>query len=216
MKFNKKEFISYFIKRGGITFFDKSALSQYTGKPSTVYFNWRTLSENVESADKCANFIIKFVLENNINPDCFVGVPEGTTKLAPILQYKWVKEYKKGRDILPSIRVNDKDHGSIKDRSFLVVPSGKIVLVEDIVVKGESLKRILNRLEKAKITPYAIIVLSTRMKPRYYNSFIKFLKKRNIKLYSLSEEKEVVEEAVKILKPSEEIIKDLRERGKID
>lgn len=218
MKFNKKEFISFFIKNKGISFFDKSAVSQYSGKPSTIYFNWRTIAEDVNNLDKCADFVIQFVQDNKINPDCFVGVPEGATKLAIILQYKWAKKYEKGKNtnIMPFIRAKVKDHGAIKDRAFLGLPKGKIVLIEDIVCRGKGIKQTLKKLEKAEIVPYAIIVLSDRMQPKYKTRFLKALKKQRIKFYSMSQEKEVAEQAVKLLKPSKQIMNKLREKGKID
>ncbi|MBU0907406.1 MAG: hypothetical protein KKE05_04595 [Nanoarchaeota archaeon] len=215
MVFNKKKFISFFIKNGGITFFDKSAIAKYSGKPSTIYFNWRTVAEDVYTLEKCADYIIPFVQDHKINPDCFVGVPEGATKLAIITQFKWAK--KPGRKIhkISYVRGNLKRHGVPKDRNFLGIPEGKVVLLEDIVYKGGGILDTIKKLKKVNTKPHAIIVLSDRTNKKSKQRLLKILSKEKIKFYSLTQEREVVEEAVRILKPSEKMINKLKARGRL-
>ncbi len=215
MRFNKKKFITFFVKNKGITFFDKSAKGKYTGNPSTIYFNWRTIAEDVHNLDKCADYVIQFIQDKKMNPDCFLGVPEGATKLALLLQYKWVKKYKKN-PILPFVRGNAKKHGTPKDRDFLGVPKGKIILIEDVVARGGAIIDTLKKLKKIKVVPYAIIALSDRTDKKSKNKLMKILHREKIRFYSLTNQKEVVEEAVKILKPPKKVIEKLKEREKID
>lgn len=215
MKFNKKKFIEFFIKNKGVSFFDKGTVGKYSGKPSARYFNWRTISEDVNLIDKCADYVIQFVLDKRINPDCFLGIPEGATKLALILQYKWARKYRK-KTILPFVRGKVKEHGSPKDRNFLGVPEGKILLIEDVVVRGGAVIETIKRLKKLKIRPYAVLALSDRTCLDSNNTLIRFLKKNKIRFYSLTNQKEVVAEAIKILKPSKEILDRLEKLGKIN
>lgn len=215
MEFDKKKFIKFFIENNGVTFFDKSALAKYSNKPSTVYFNWRLISEDVYLVDKCADYIINFVQDKKINPDCFLGIPEGATKLAIILQYKWVKKYKKNKSSLPFVRGSVKKHGALKDRIFLGIPKGKVVLIEDVVSRGGAILDTLKKLEKIRIVPYAIICLSDRTNEESRKKLMKILNKKKIKFYSLTIQNEVIEEAVRILNPSKKIIEKLKKHGKI-
>jgi len=215
MEFNKKKFIEFFIKNGGISFFDKSSKGKYSGKPSTIYFNWRTISEDVYNLEKCAEHVISYLQNKKIKADCFVGVPEGATKLAIILQYKWAKKstkFKKGSHNMSFVRGKSKEHGVPKDRDFLGIPKGKIILIEDIVYRGGGVIDTLKKLRKVKVVPHCIIALSDRTNKEYKNKLIKYLSKRKIKYYPITTEKEVLQEAIKILKPSTKIVAKLKER----
>jgi len=218
MSFNKKKFITFFIKNKGISFFDKSAKGKYSRKAVPIYFNWRTISENVNTLEECANYVISFIQEKKLNPDCFIGVPEGATKLAIILQYKWAKKFRKQKketSVLSLIRGNSKKHGMLKDRDFLGIPKGRVILLEDIIARGGAVIDALKKLKKVKVIPYAVVVLSDRTNGKYKAKLMRFLSKNNIRYYSLSNSKEVVKKAIMILKPSKKVITKLKEIGEI-
>jgi len=218
MKFKKEQFIKFFINNGGISFFDKNAKAKYSGKPSTIYFNWRTIVEDVYNLEKCANYVISYIKAKKLNPDCFLGVPEGASKLAVIMQYKWARtsgKYKKGSHIMALARGNSKKHGMPKDRDFLGIPKRKVFLIEDIASRGGAIIDIIKKLKKVNITPYAVIVLSDRTNKETKTKLLKFLSTKKIRYYAITNQKEVVEKAVEILKPPKEIINKLKERGKI-
>jgi len=42
-------------------------------------------------SDKLSDYVMAFVEDSGLQPDCFYGVPEGATKLGIITQYKWAK-----------------------------------------------------------------------------------------------------------------------------
>ena len=217
--FNKKNFIRLLISNQGISFFDTSAKGKYSGKPATVYFNWRTVLEDTYNLEKCAKYVIDYMCEKRINADCFVGVPEGATKLAVLLQYLWAKKsgmLKKSSDTSVIIRGKIKEHGVAKDREFLGVPKGDIILIEDIIYRGGAIMDALNKLKKIDALPKAIIVLSDRTNPEYKNKINNYLLKHNIKFYAITSEKEVIKEAVTLLRPSDNIIRKLKSAGKLD
>ncbi len=219
MKFRKKQFIEFFINNGGVSFFGKNIKGKYSGKPPTIYFNWRTIVEDVYNLEKCADYVISYVESKGLNPDCFLGIPEGASKLAILMQYRWAKKsgkYKKGSHVIPLARGRPKEYGMPKDREFLGIPKGKVFLIEDIVARGGGIKDTIKKLKKLRIVPYAIIVLCDRTKEKNKTKLLKFLSKKKIKYYALTNEKEVVEKAVKMLKPSKEVISKLKELGKIE
>lgn len=153
MGFDKQGFIRFFINNGGISFFNKNIKGKYSGKPATIYFNWRTISEDVYSLEKCVDYILSYVKFKKLNPDCFLGIPEGASKLAILMQYKWAKrstKYAQGSHIMPLIRGKSKKHGMIKDRFLLGLPKGKVFLIEDIAYRGEQLLMPLRNLKKIK------------------------------------------------------------------
>ena len=91
------------------------------------------------------------------------------------------------------------------------------IIVEDRSRDGslKILQKAAKKCKKIKVVPYAIIVLSDRTNEESKNKLLKILNKNNIKFYSLTNEKEVIKEAIRILKPSKEIIKKLKDLGKI-
>lgn len=218
MKFKKEQFIKFFINNGGVSFFDKKIKGKYSKKPSLIYFNWRTITEDVYNLEKCADYVISYVKSKKLSPDCFLGVPEGASKLAIIMQYKWAKnsrKYRGGSHVVSLVRGKLKKYGMPKDREFLGIPKGKVCLVEDIVFRGEGLKDTIKKLKKIKIVPYVVVVLCDRTNEENKTKLLKFLSKRKIKYYAITHEKEVIEKTIKMLKPSQKVINKLKNLEKI-
>ncbi|MFX1316499.1 MAG: hypothetical protein ACFE9T_11585 [Promethearchaeota archaeon] len=160
----QKEFNEFILKNDVIGFFEEP-LRLKSNRLSYFYINWRNVSEDVFLIDKLTDYIITFVRYLNLNPDCFYGVPEGATKIGIITQYKWAKKqanYGSGAYILPMGRANPKDHGDPKDRFFLGMPKGNIIIIEDVTTTGGSLITTIRNLKENEVSIIAAIGITNR------------------------------------------------------
>ena len=164
MKWNKDNFYKFIISQNVVGFF-KEPIRLKSGRLSYWYVNWRNVAEDVHSIDLLSNYIIEFVKYLGLKPDCFYGVPEGATKLGIICQYKWAKDqpnYKKGMYILSMGRVKPKEHGDPKDKFFLGIPKGKVIILEDVTTTGGSLIETIDKLNQIDVSIIAAIGLTNR------------------------------------------------------
>ena len=160
----KKNFYEFIIKNKVIGFF-KEPIRLKSNRLSYFYINWRNVSEDVNLIDKLTDYIISFVESLNLKPDCFYGVPEGASKIGIITQFKWAqkqKNYYTGTYILPMGRGKPKDHGEPKDRFFLGMPQGKVIIIEDVTTTGGSLITSIQNLKAIKVDIIAAIGITNR------------------------------------------------------
>ncbi|MFO7796531.1 MAG: hypothetical protein ACQERB_01365 [Promethearchaeati archaeon] len=185
----KEDFTNFILKNNIIGFF-KDPITLKSGRVSYWYVNWRDISSDVYLIDKLTDFIIKFVNELNLNPDCFFGVPEGATKLGIITQYKWAKmqeDFRKNNYILSMGRGSPKKHGDPKDRYYLGIPDGKVIILEDVTTTGQSLIDIINQFSILNIDIQAAISLTNRNERRSDGKTVKeLIMRKNIPYYSMS------------------------------
>ncbi|PKM92259.1 MAG: hypothetical protein CVU81_01395 [Euryarchaeota archaeon HGW-Euryarchaeota-1] len=167
--FNQAKFNDFVIKSGIIGFF-KEPIKLKSGRMSNWYVNWRNVSEDVGGIDKLSDFVTGFIKAHKLKPDCIYGVPEGATKLGIITQYKWTKmqpDYSEKKYVLPMGRGKIKGHGDPKDRYFVGVPSGNVVVLEDVTTTGGSLINTLKSLMLLRgVKVIAAIGLTNRNKVR--------------------------------------------------
>lgn len=163
-RFNQETFNNFVLESGIIGFF-KEPIKLKSGKFSTWYVNWRTVAEDVYLIDKLTDFVISFVISHKLEVDTFYGVPEGASKLGVLTQYKWAKAQKnfaKGSHNLAMGRGKEKDHGDPKDRSFLAMPKGRTIIIEDVTSTGGSLIATIEKLRGLGINVVAAIALTNR------------------------------------------------------
>ena len=137
-----------------------------SGRKSRWYVNWRDVISNTFDLETVARYILDFVKKTTLEPDCFIGVPEGATKLGFMTNYFRFREGLSTpfEHILPMFRVKPKTHGDPRDRYFVGSPKGKVIILEDVTTIGLSLlERIaeLRELEDANVI--AAISLTNRM-----------------------------------------------------
>jgi len=168
-KFNQQKFNQFIIGNNVIGFFQQP-ITLKSGRTSYCYVNWRNISNDVFLMDQLTDFVIDFVKDKNLQPDCFYGVPEGATKLGILTQYKWAKKspfYGPFSHILAMGRGKPKDHGEIKDKFFVGVPQGKLIILEDVTTTGYSLLQSISTIKKIKkANIIAAIGLTNRMEKR--------------------------------------------------
>ncbi|MHA2287199.1 MAG: orotate phosphoribosyltransferase [Promethearchaeota archaeon] len=191
MSWEQEKYIFYdFIFENNVIGFFDELITLKSGRKSNWYINWRTVAEDVFLLDKVSEFLLLYVKHLKLKPDCFYGVPEGATKLGVITQYKWAfndKEIKPGKYVLSMGRGKPKDHGALKDRYFLGVPKGNVILVEDTTTTGSSMLKAIDDLADNKVNIIAAIGLSNRNELRDDGDTVeKAIKKKGIQYYAMS------------------------------
>jgi orotate phosphoribosyltransferase len=186
---SKEDFYQFIMDNDVIGIFDKS-IKLKSGRLSYFYVNWRNIASNVFLIDKLTDYIISFAEELNLQLDCFIGVPEGATKLGILTQYKWAKrqkDFKSKKYILPMARGKIKKHGDPKDKAYIGVPMGNIVILEDVTTTGESLLKLINQLLELNVKITATISLTNRNEIRPDGRTIEeILKEKEISYYAMS------------------------------
>lgn len=167
-QFDQNEFNRFILENEVIGFFD-TPITLKSGRQSNWYVNWRTITEDVFLTEKLSDFLISFIVANELRPDCIYGVPEGATKLGIISQCEWAKSftnYNIGSHVLAMGRGKPKDHGDPKDRYFLGMPKGKIAIVEDVTTTGGSLLFSIDQIAESGGEVIVAISLTDRMERR--------------------------------------------------
>jgi len=203
----KKNFVEFIFNQEVIGFF-KEPLKLKSGRLSYWYVNWRNVAEDVYSMDKLTDFVFEFIEDLNLKPDCFYGVPEGATKLGVIAQYKWAKRNsaQKNEYVLSMGRARPKEHGDPKDKFFLGVPRGKVIVLEDVTTTGGSLIQTIHKLESINTNIIAAIGLTNRNELRDDGRSVKqAISDLGIKYYAMSDALELIPELYHKSLPGKEI-----------
>ena len=212
MSWDKNKFNSFIIENNIIGFFEKP-LKLKSGRDSYWYVNWRNIAEDTFLIDKLTDYLIDFVSRLELKPDCFYGVPEGATKLGIITQFKWAKiQSDYGQNVYKLVmgRAKPKEHGDPKDKYFLGIPNGKVIILEDVTTTGGSLLQTINNLKDIGINIIAAIGLTNRNELRDDGKSVEqIILDKNVKYYSMSNAIELLPKIYKKLKPGEFIAKNI-------
>jgi len=212
MNWNKESFNGFILSQKVIGFFS-APLKLKSGRLSYWYVNWRNVAEDVYSIDALSDFVLSFVNDLGLKPDVFYGVPEGATKLGVICQYNWAKtqkDYTKRSHILSMGRAKPKEHGDPKDRYFLGMPSGKVILLEDVTTTGGSLLETIDKLKEIDVDIIAAIGLTNRNELRDDKKSVEdAVTEKGVKYYAMSNALELLPILYQKLKPEDEIGKHI-------
>ncbi|MHA2392882.1 MAG: hypothetical protein ACXAEX_13120 [Promethearchaeota archaeon] len=210
MKWNKDDFYKFIIRQEVIGFFD-TPIKLKSGRLSYWYVNWRNVAEDAHSIDILSDYIIAFVKNLGLKPDCFYGVPEGATKLGIICQYKWAKsqpDFKRGGYRLTMGRAKPKEHGDPKDKYFLGVPQGNLIILEDVTTTGGSLIESIERLKQIDLSIIAAIGLTNRNELRDDKKSVESaVNEKNVQYYAMSNAIDLLPK----LKPEKELAKKIED-----
>jgi orotate phosphoribosyltransferase len=203
-----------FMITNGIINVSKTPITLRSGKKSHWYINWRIAFERVSLINQLSDMILSKMIADGILPDCFYGVPESASKLATILQYKYTigarfdspTHY---RNQLPMGRGKPKDHGMMEDRFFLGTPSGRTVIIEDVITTGGKLLQEVEKIEahtEAEIV--AIVVLTDRTDHESFNNITKNV---NAPIIVMANGHKVLQQAIQELNIPQNVLQSLKE-----
>jgi len=208
MKFDQEEFNQFVLDNNVIGFFEEQKTLK-SGRKSHWYVNWRNVAEDVFLLDKLSDFVLDFTKDNDLEPECFYGVPEGATKLALDTQTKFAKQssgYCPGSHVLSMGRGKPKEHGAAKDKYFLGMPRGPTIILEDVTTTGGSLLSTIDNLVQAEIPIIAAFGLTNRMELNNDRISVKqAVEQKGIIYKHLSDALTLLPQAYKILNPGEKI-----------
>jgi len=207
---DKIAFHNFIIKNNVIGFF-KEPVKLKSGRLSYWYVNWRNVAADTYLLDKLTDFVISFIKSLKIKPDCFYGVPEGASKLGIITQYKWAQlqeDYGPGAFPLSMGRGKPKTHGDPKDRFFLGIPKGNVIILEDTTTTGGSLINTINDLTDFNIKIIAAIGLTNRNELRDDGKSVEdIVKTKGIQYFAMSNALELLPK----LNPNKNIVIHIEE-----
>ena len=214
ISFNQEEFNNFVLDRNVIGFF-KEPRTLASGRESHWYANWRNVASDVCSLDILADYVLGFIENTGLQPDCYYGVPEGATKLGIITQYKLAMRspfHRFGSHSLAMGRGKPKNHGDPKNKYFIGQPIGKTIVLEDVTTTGGSLLRTIDNLLEVKTKIIAAVSLINRMELGYDGHSIKeAIETKRIPYLSMSNALELLPKAYKLLNPGENIAKAIEE-----
>ncbi|MGC9599124.1 MAG: hypothetical protein ABSE18_01940 [Minisyncoccia bacterium] len=212
--FDQNAFEAFMLDHGVVGFSEK-LMKMKSGRLCPWYANWRTVAEDVRSIDELTDYVIAFVEDLGLSPDCFYGVPEGATKLGVLTQNKWAKkqpDYTSRPYVLAMGRGKPKEHGAVKDQHFLGLPRGKTIVLEDAVTTGGSLLTTVDILLEAKVNIIATLALTNRSERRDDGTTVaQVLKEKDIPYYALTNATEFLPKLFEKLQPGEIVRKELEE-----
>lgn len=117
-----------------------------SGQRSHFYAQWRDPQKDMFALCYIAKQVVAFAHSLELDPDCFVGVPEGATKLGLFASY--FNAVKSGffgplTHCAPMMRAQPKTkHGIVAnpaDTHYNGAPSGRVVVIEDVTTTGGSM-----------------------------------------------------------------------------
>jgi orotate phosphoribosyltransferase len=107
-------------------------------------------------------------------------------------------------------RAKPKEHGDPKDKYFLGIPSGKVIILEDVTTTGGSLLQTINSLKDIGVKIIAAIGLTNRNELRDDGKSVEeIILDKNVKYYSMSDAIELLPKIYNKLKPGEIVAKNI-------
>ncbi len=184
-----KEFFNNLLLDNALINFSQEPIILSSGEESNTYVNWRNILTDAFSVDKLSDYIISIVKEKNLDPDSFYGVPESMSLIGGITQLKWASQsnnYQIGSHTLSIGRGKPKEHGAEEDKYFIGKPTGKTIILEDVIKTGKSLLKEIRNIEDKDCQVISAIALTDRMETSKRDCFNNELKSLRVKYYPLS------------------------------
>ena len=147
--FNELEFYR-FILDNDLFRFGETVLA--SGRKSCFKLDWEPALTKLRTLDYVARSVLAKVNDLGLEPDLFIGVPEGVTSLGVAIQLLWAE--KTGLDNLVISRKNEGYVGNPAHQ--------QIVYIEDTATTGGSIVRELEKAVKHQAWPTVVISLADR------------------------------------------------------
>lgn len=219
--YKQSDFDEFLVDNDVVEFREKK-VKLSSGRRSNLYINTRNLMEDVVTFDKLMYYVNSFLHDKHFEPDYFIGVPEGMTKLGLIMTYNkakmdlmfsyesYLSEGYSKKYPLPMARGRVKKHGSEKDKYFLGSLEGRAVIFEDVLTSGDSAITLVKNLQDNNAKVKAVVGLVDRLELRKDGlSVAEKMKKEGIDYYSMSSTKTLLPLAYSRLNPSKSLIRKI-------
>ena len=211
-EFRQEEFNNFILDNNVIGFFEEPVQLK-SGRFSSWYVNWRTVSEDVYLCERLSEYVIAFTQDLGFELDCFYGVPEGATKLGLAVQTNYAKkspDYGPGSHTLSMGRGKPKSHGVPKDKYFVGQPKGDTIVLEDVTTTGGSLLEEIAKLKENDTILDAAIALTNRMEKTDKGVSVKrVIESAGVPYFAMSDAHELLPEAYGHEQPGELVRRNL-------
>ena len=141
-------------------FFDPS-IKLKSGRDGYYYFDIRNVRNSREVQHRFAKYIYNFSREKCMEPDVFLGVPEGATPLG--IAVTELIDYRDDTPV-PVLRTAPKGHGDPRDVASVghLTRGMKVVIVEDVTTTGQSSIKYVLQAQNAGVDILGFIAIVNR------------------------------------------------------
>ena len=216
--FNQAEFINFAFDKiisHGLVDFPEEATEFSSGRECHCKINWRSIMNDSALMDVLSDYVLAFAADSRLHPSCFYGVPEATSKLGLITQFKWAKQQP---DVgvksysLPMGRGKPKERGPLEEREFCGIPEGDVVVLEDTITTGGSVLKEIERIRKANADVIGVVVLTDRLELRDDGrSAREAVESLGVYYGALSDAFQLIVPAYEVLKPRDELARKVED-----
>ena len=211
--FDKEDYEKFLFDTNCVGFFDPP-ITLKSGRPGHWYVNMRDALQTEETKYTLARFVYDFIIQEDLKPDHFLGVPDGATPVAQVCNS--FIDYKARSETPASIlRAGKKAHGDPQNRySVGPLKSGShVVLIEDVTTTGGSSMEQILRLQELGVWIDRLVSCVSRYERRDRGRTVPDVleKDYHINYSALTDARTLLPKAVDLFSPSEQLIKDIEE-----
>ena len=123
-----------------------------SGRKSVYKLELSELLGHRSSLDYLIESVISKTMDLGLNPNTFMGVPQGCSALGALTQYHWSE-----------LTFNDCIAVSRVGEGYVMKPAGKTVLLEDVVTTAGSVLKELDKAYREQVEIIGVIALIDRM-----------------------------------------------------
>ena len=197
-----------------VGFFDPAIVLK-SGRPGHWYINMRSAVNSLPERRRLAKFIYDFAVDNQIEPDYFMGVPDGATPVGVQLNMLHAERNDEHRIPGGILRSGAKAHGIPSDRySVGSLPADShVVLVEDVTTTGGSSMEFILRLQEIGVYVDALISCASRYERRDRGRTVQDVLERDygVPYFPLTDARRILPKAIERDKPPASLIKDIED-----
>lgn len=215
MAFDVEKF-DHLLLENGVLGFKDPPIKLKSGRQSHYYINCRVLTDTIRMKNILCAYILEHLSDISIDPDYFVGVPEGATKIALGLndyraQISGSARYMDAPWVL--MRAKPKEHGDPRDRFFIgtVYKGDRVLLIEDVLTTGDSLIERIKQVSESSLNIVAAMALVNRLEKRSDGISAKeAVERTGVKCFWLTDSRNLIKKAIERFSPPQELLEKLQ------
>ncbi|GFO97133.1 orotate phosphoribosyl transferase pyrE [groundwater metagenome] len=181
MPFADKAKLQSLIKQKALLIKDDSSFELSSGDKSNYFFDMKLVSMDPEGSELIAKSILELLKDDNV--DYIGGLESGAIPIASVVANKSLQTRKR----IPAffVRKNQKERGTKKMIEGNLTENSKVVLVDDVTTKGESVLLAVRKVRELNCQVNKVITIVDRLAGAKEN-----LAKENIELLALFTKKD--------------------------